>query len=176
MGARRRDLGGWRVSAGDPTADTATRGDGPAVGWLGRVALEDETTVAKAAMFFVEAGVSAVDWASLTTAERAAILAARRALTIKARADALEDAGQDLAAARLRAPLDGGSQRARLLARATAEGVAAALKRNREAEERASQAGLGAATRAAFSDDQVNAHIDEAFTRADARRGHGLVR
>jgi len=98
--------------------------------WLQEVAWTDQAELPQAAAAMVECGVvlSGEDWRTLGTKSRAAILVARRAVSLSLRAEALDAAGQDLAAARLRAPLDGGREAARLLAQAAAHGLAARMR------------------------------------------------
>lgn len=86
--------------------------------WLGLVADEDKESLVEAARHFVEGGLSPSDWRFLGTQGRAAILLARR----QARQRALEDAGQDIAAACLEP--DGGRAAARLMAETAGRAVA----------------------------------------------------
>lgn len=97
--------------------------------WLGEIARVDKLTLEQAAAYLIEAEVAmgSACWAGLTTKERALVLAARRS----ARIDRLIEDGQDLAAARAYAPVDGGARVARRLAQAAAQGVVRTLRKGR---------------------------------------------
>lgn len=97
--------------------------------WLDELARADGVTVEQAVAYLVEGEVSigSTRWAQLTRKQRALVVAARRA----ARITHLEEQGQDLAAARAYAPVDGGARAARLLAQSAARGVQQALRRSR---------------------------------------------
>lgn len=99
--------------------------------WLQALASADECTVTEAAALLVQNGITltAEDWRGLSTAGRAALTVARRA----AAADELRAHGLDLAADVASAGFDGGRTAARSMARAAAQGVAAALQKKREA-------------------------------------------
>lgn len=102
-------------------------------GWLADLATADQLDLQDAAGLVVENGITltAEDWRSLGTAERAALTIARRA----DRCRQLADAGNDMAAAAAYASIDGGRQVARLMARCAGEAVAEA---RRQAKGRAS--------------------------------------
>lgn len=105
-------------------------------GWLSDLAGADELDLQEAAGLVVENGITltAEDWRSLGTDERAALTVARRAARDAARALALKDAGDDLAAAAAYVSVDGGRAAARLMAQAAGQGVAEA---RRQAKSRA---------------------------------------
>lgn len=99
-------------------------------GWLSDLAAADELDLQEAACLVVENGItlSAEDWRTLGTEERAALTAARRFASVASRSAALADAGQDLGAAAALAPLDGGRSAARLMAQAAGAAVAEARR------------------------------------------------
>lgn len=106
--------------------------------WLQAIASADECSLAEAALVMVRAGakLSADDWRNLSTAGRAAVVAAQSL----ARVEALREAGRDIDAAEAFAAFDGGTaadlagrSAARVMAREAARSVAAALAKKREA-------------------------------------------
>jgi len=106
------------------------------VNWLRAICQADECEMPVAAAALAEVlsvGVTVHDWRSLDTAGRAAVLVAVRAQRLKDRMAVLEDAGQDVSAARVYAQVDGGRAAARLTAQAVGAGVARALRQKHEA-------------------------------------------
>lgn len=97
--------------------------------WLSGIASDDGMELAEAALWLARARVvvSAQDWVTLGTAERAALVVARRAVE----AEDAEAAGQDMTAARIRSTVDGGVSAARLMAQAAVTGAAEALRQAR---------------------------------------------
>jgi hypothetical protein len=90
-----------------------------------QVAAVDKITPAEASALFVESGLSSVDeWLGLGLMGRARVIAAKRSREVQA----LEDAGQDVAAARLYASVDGGRAWARLMAATVGAKVAQVLR------------------------------------------------
>lgn len=102
-----------------------------ATGWLSAIGWADECDLSEAAAAVVENGVvlTAEDWRSLSTQERAALTVARRA----ARAQTMAEAGDDLGAAAALASVDGGAGVARLMAASAGRGVAEGLKQAKAA-------------------------------------------
>lgn len=98
---------------------------------LDEIAAEDGVTVGEAAAYFAESGLTSVaEWAALGRPGRALTLGARRS----ARVNAMFDSGLRMEAAAAFSEIDGGRWAARLMAKAAAEGVVAALA---ETEKRA---------------------------------------
>jgi len=98
-------------------------------GWLQALAWADEQELCEAAALVVENGVTvtAEDWRSLSTSERAALTMAQRAHT----AALLAMQGREVDGARLYAEVDGGVAAARTMAELATHGVAEGLKAKR---------------------------------------------
>lgn len=92
---------------------------------LDQIAEVDKVTPAEAASLFAESGLASVDeWLGLGIMGRARLIAAKRTRE----AQALADAGQDVAAARRYASVDGGRAWARLMAATVGAKVAQVLR------------------------------------------------
>jgi hypothetical protein len=96
------------------------------VNWLKTIADEDQISLDEAAVYFVRSGatMSATEWANLEPEGRVKVLLAQQVVRVRQ----MEGEGNDLAAAREYASLDGGRRAARLMAEAAMHGVANALR------------------------------------------------
>lgn len=99
---------------------------------LEELAVQDAVTVDEAAALFVESGLSSLnEWSGLGTRGRARLVLARRTARTMAAVEQLAAQGQDLAAARAYASVDGGRAWARMAAEAAGRGVSESLARQR---------------------------------------------
>lgn len=95
---------------------------------LDKVSEIDKVTPAEACALFVESGLTSADeWLALGIMGRVRLIAAKRARV----AQALADSGQDVAAARAYASIDGGRAWARLMAQTVGAKVAQVLSERR---------------------------------------------